>query len=162
MEGYITKDYITWVLLSQTRNALLKARDKELRQYGITAVQAAVLCWIQAIGNSATPAEISRCMLREPHTISRLVDRMVRKGLLSKTKDLERRNLVRVSLTEKGRQAYYHSTKVKSVHKVVSCLSEEEREQMNLCLKKLRTAQLKELGVKCKLAYLKHLMKSNI
>ena len=48
------------VLLFQARDAIFRAREQELSQYGISTVQAAVLFIIQKIGHRATPAEISR------------------------------------------------------------------------------------------------------
>ena len=149
------KDFITWVLLNQARNAVFKARDRELRQYGVSAGQACVLCAVEVIGNHATPSEISRYTIREPHTTSQVLSRMEKKGLVRRTNDLERKNMVRVALTKKGKQAYYQSTKLESVSKVLSCLSEEERHQLNAYLQRLRAAQLKELGMEVELPFLR-------
>ena len=63
---------------------------------------------------------------------------MEKQGLVRKVKDLDRKNLVRVVLTEKGREAYYHSTKRESIHQIMSFLSEEERQQLRHCLQTLR------------------------
>jgi DNA-binding MarR family transcriptional regulator len=146
----VDEDYKLWVLLSQAADATLRARQKELDRYGISAAEATVLFVIQAIGERATPAVITRWLLREPHTVTELLNRMEKKGLVTKTKDLERKNLVRVSITEKGRQAYQQSTKRKSIHKVLSSLSQEERQQLMASLAKLRNKALKELRVEHK------------
>ncbi len=61
------RDYNLWVLLHQAKDAVFKARQKELSQYGISAMEAAALFIIQAIGNKPTPAEISRWIFREHH-----------------------------------------------------------------------------------------------
>ena len=144
------EDYDLWVLLGQAADAILRAGQKELDRYGISAAQAAVLFAIQAIGERATPAEITRWLLRESHTVTELLNRMEREGLVTKTKDLERKNMVRVSIIEKGRQAYQQSTKRKSIHKVMSFLSQEERQQLMASLKRLRNKALKELRVEHK------------
>lgn len=47
---------------------MFKARDKELRKYNISVRQAGVLFVTQAIGRKATPAEISRQLLRRSHS----------------------------------------------------------------------------------------------
>jgi DNA-binding MarR family transcriptional regulator len=107
----VDKDYALWVLLLQMRDAALKLREKELSQYGISPEQAGVLFIIHTIGNTATPVEISRWLLRKHHTVLGILGRMEKAGLVRKTKDPERKNLVRVTLTEKGRQAYYQSTR---------------------------------------------------
>jgi DNA-binding MarR family transcriptional regulator len=44
--------------------------------------------------------------VREPHTITKLLHRMEKVGLVTKTNDLEKKNMVGVSITEKGQQAY--------------------------------------------------------
>jgi len=147
------QDYNLWVLLQQVGHAAFKARQKELNQYSISNTQAMVLFVIQAIGNKATPAEISRWVFREPHTVSGLLNRMEKEGLVRKVKDLERKNLVRVSITEKGQQAYHQSTKIESIRKVISSLSEEERQQLRSSLETLRDKALKELGVNRKLPF---------
>jgi len=146
----VDEDYNLWVLLHQTTDAVLRARQKELDQFGISVIEVGVLVVIQAIGEKATPAEISRRIFREPHTVSALLNRMEKRGLLRKTNDLGRKNLVRVSITEKGRQAYDKSTRRKSIHKIMSSLSEEERQQLGSCLEKLQNKAFKELIVEYK------------
>ena len=141
----VDEEYSLWVLLSQAADATAKARQKELDRYGISTVEAAVLFTIQAIGDTATPAEISRWLLRESHTVSELLSRMEKDGLVSKTKDLDRKNLVRVTITEKGREAYDHSTKWNSVRRLMSSLSEGERRQLRSYLERVRDRALKEL-----------------
>ncbi len=137
------KDYNLWVLLHQTRNAILRIRDKELRQYGISTREASTLFNVQAIGDTATPAEIARWAFREHHTVSALVNRMEKKGLITKTKDVDRKNIWRVSLTEKGQQAYRQSLKRESIHAVMSSLTENERQQLETYLRKVRDQALK-------------------
>jgi DNA-binding MarR family transcriptional regulator len=141
----VDEDYKLWVLLNQATDAALRARQKELDRYGISVAQATVFFVIQAIGEKATPAEITRWLLRESHTVTELLNRMEKEGLVTKTKDLERKNMVRVSITEKGRQAYEQSTKRKSIHKVMSSLSQEERQQLRSYLERLRNKALGDL-----------------
>jgi len=143
----VDKDYTLWGLLIQAKDMVFKAREKELRQYGISPEEAAVLFIVQSIGNQATPAEISRWLLRKPHTVSGILSRMEKKGLVRKTKDLDRENLVSVTLTEKGQQAYHQSTKIESIRQIMSSLSEDERQQLSSGLKKLRDRALKQLGM---------------
>ena len=140
-------DYNLWWLIVHMRRAMYKARAKELFQYGITPEEAAVLFIVNAIGRQATPAEISRWLLREPHSTSGLIDRMVKEGLVRKVKDLERKNMVRVAITEKGQQLYNQSTKRESVHRIMSSLAGDECQKMWECLRKLRDKAFEEIGV---------------
>jgi MarR family transcriptional regulator, organic hydroperoxide resistance regulator len=134
-------------LLFQTRHAMSKARDRELAKYGITAEQAAVLFCVKANDNPPTLAEISRWLIRESHTISNLVKRMEQAGLVKKTADLEKKNQIRVSLTEKGELAFEKSIIRNHYHRVVAVLSRKERRELWTSLMKLRDEALKEIGI---------------
>jgi MarR family transcriptional regulator, organic hydroperoxide resistance regulator len=150
------QDYNLWVLLRQTRDAMVKARERELEKYGISSIQAAVLFTIQAIGAEATPAEISRRLVREPHSVSGLLNRMERQGLITRVKDLPKRNMVRVVMTDKGREAYEQSTKRLSMHEIMSVLSEAERNQMWGYLERLRDKAMKLAGIGYELPFPPH------
>lgn len=147
------RDYNLWVLLHQTRDATYNAREKELRQYGISLMEAAVLFIIQAIGDEATPAEISRWLFRKQHSVTALLVRMEKRGLVKKTRDLARKNMVRVTITEKGTQAYSNSANRDSIHKIMSTLSEEEHGQLSASLLKVRDVALKEIKIDYELPF---------
>ena len=146
--------YNLWLRLILVRDAIHRARQGELRQASITVSEAGVLFYVQALGDRAIPAEISRCLFKKPHGISTLISRMEKEGLVAKVNDLERKNLLRVEMTAKGRQAYNHASKRTVIHRIMSSLSEEERQQLSSYLEKLRGRAFKELGLKKKLAYL--------
>ena len=137
------QDYNLWALLAHVRHAMYKARQKELDRYNIRPRRAAVLFVIQAIGGMATPAEISRWLFREPHSISVLLSAMEKEGLVKKSKDFNRKNLIRVELTEKGHEAYNHSLKRTSVIEAISTLSEDERQQLASYLERIRDTAIK-------------------
>jgi len=137
------QDYELWVLLAQTRELMYKARQKELAQYNISPQQSAVLFIIKALGDEVTPAEIARYLLREHHSVSELLKRMEKDGLVSKIKDSAKKGRVKILLTQKGEQANKHSMKRKSIKEIISCLSDEERQQLQSSLKKLRDSALK-------------------
>ncbi len=137
-----------WVLLGQTRDIIRNAIRKELEQFNITSRQAAVLMIVQANADRITPAEISRQLFREPHTISAVLKRMEKQGLLTRHKDLDKKNLIRVALTEEGRKLYSRTSNRKSIHKIFSCLSEEEFRQLSAFLDKLKRRGMKEIGMK--------------
>jgi len=145
------EDYNLWLLLQQTSDATVRARQKELDEFGISVVEVGVLEIIhQNFGDLATtPAAISRMIFREPHSVSALLNRMEKKGLLTKAKDLDRKNMVRVSITDKGRETYYKSTR-NSIYRIMSPLSAQEQRQLGACLEKLRNKAFKELTVEHK------------
>jgi DNA-binding MarR family transcriptional regulator len=146
-------DYELWYLFHQTSDAMGRARENELRQIGISRMQRAVLFIVKAVKVPATPAEISRWLFREPHTVSGLLNRMEKQGLVRKVKDLERKNLIRVVITEKGEEAYNRSRETKVVHKILSCLSPKKKDNLRAYLKRLRNEALAQTGVRHQLPF---------
>ncbi len=145
--SYSDADNDLWMLMTHTRYAIYRAREKELLRYDVSPEQVGVLFIVQVLGNRATPSEISRFVLRQPHTISALIERMEEKGLVKKMHDLDRKNLVRVSLTEKGKKVYDISTKRGPIHRIMGSLDADERSNFQKTLEKLQTQARKELGL---------------
>ncbi len=135
-------DYKVWVLLNQSRDSMHRAREKELRKHHISSMQAAVLFIAKSIEGKVTPSEISRWMLKAPHTTSTILSRMEKQGLVKKNREKGNGREVIISLTKKGERAYQQSEKIESVRDIVSCLSKEERQQLNSYLVRLRDASL--------------------
>ncbi len=150
---FTDEDYQLWWLLIYARRIIYMARKKELGKHGITSEEAAVLWAVKSIGPNAKPAAISRWLLRKPHSISGLVSRMEKRGLIRKINDLARKNWVRVELTEKGEKAYVSSLSRESIHRVMSNLSEQERSELGICLEKLCKGGVAEVGQKIQLPF---------
>ena len=140
------KDYNLWVVLDQAWTAIFNGRGKELAQYDITAMKAWLLFIVKTIGDEATPAQIARVMHRRAHSVSGLLDRMDEDGLITRAKDLDRKNLVRVTITDKGKKALKYTMKRESIHSVMSVLSQREEEQLYSLMVKIRDRALKEEG----------------
>jgi DNA-binding MarR family transcriptional regulator len=152
-KSVVNDDHRVSALLEQTSDAMLRVREKELAPAKISAIEAAVLFVLENAEKPTTPAEIARWILREPHSTSRLLQRMEAKGLVTKSKDLVRRNLVRISITARGRQAYEFSLKRESVYSLMSYLSDKEKQQLDALLRKLLNASLSELRIKRDVPY---------
>lgn len=123
------QDFFLWVTLYRTVNAMLKVRQKELRRCGLSPAQTSVLHVVHTRNNRVTPAEISRELMRDPNTITEILISMEKDGLLKRVKDLPRKNMIRVELTEKGRKSYQETTRGQSVSKMLSVLPKEEQQQ---------------------------------
>jgi len=141
------EDQDLWLLLTHARYAIFRAREKELQRYGVSPEQVSLLFVVQALGNKATPATLSRHIIRQPHTVSALVDRMARRGLVKKLKDLDRKNLVRVVMTEKGQKTFELSTKRGPIHRIMNTLNEEEKKTFRGYLERLLAKARKEIGL---------------
>ena len=139
------RDYILWMLLTQTRNIVYKAREKELGQYGITPEQAGTLFAIHSVGKEATIAEIGLQLVREPHSVANLLSRMEHHGLVIRKKPRDGRRAATYQLTPKGLEAYGNSTRRESLHKAMSGLSKEEGEKLEMYLRKILHTTLKDM-----------------
>lgn len=137
---------MVWLLLSQTRSAIFKVRHKKVGQY-LHPNQAAALVSVWALDGQITPAMLARRLFLEPHSVSELIIRMEKKGLVRKTRDSKRGNVVRISITDKGRDVCTHVMGQGLIHKIVSVLSDEQRTQLRSSLTLLYREALKELGV---------------
>lgn len=135
-----------WLLLARTRSALFKARQGRFGQ-NIRPSQAAALIVIWAYNGRATPALLSRYLFLEHHSVSELITRMIGKGLVTKNKDEKRKNVVRVTITEKGREVCHNAMQSDYVRQLISALSQEKRAQLQSCLQILLGNALKELDV---------------
>ena len=145
-------DIDLWVLLDQTRDAISRAREMELSQYKITKVQASVLFMLLTQNGKVALSDISKWILREPHSISSLISRMERNGLVKKSKE-PGDDRIQVILTEKGQQIYSQIT-WRSIEMVFSSLSEEEKLSLQFNLKKLRTQARSLMGLDYKPPFL--------
>lgn len=135
---HINKDHYVTILLSRTKDEIYKARKAELDRHNINIAESAVLFAIMAIGEKATPTEISRLLARKPHTISELVSRMEKEKLVRRVEYRNNKSRVRVALTKKGREVYYQASKQGYFHEIMSCLSDKERQQLISYLIKLK------------------------
>lgn len=92
-------------LITQTRNALFAALDKEMRPLDLTASQFVVV--IGAMRERArTVNEFCQLVGIDAGPMSRLLDRMEAKGIVRKVRDLQDKRQVNVTLTEKGAALY--------------------------------------------------------
>lgn len=146
--------YALWLLLLQTNKAIHMARKEELGRIGISVSDAGILYYTEKLGMKATPAEISRCLSKLPHGVSTIISKLEQKGLVQKVSDLNRKNMVRVVLTERGKKTQQKAKQREAIHNIVASLSEEESEHLMGLLQKLRNKALKRIKLRKKLEYL--------
>jgi DNA-binding MarR family transcriptional regulator len=148
MEGSILSDhkYILGTLLQQVRDLLVAAKNNDLRQHGITARQLAILDIISLLGGKVTPTELSTKLLRQPHSISSLITRMEKRGLVSRKANPDIKNSINITLTEKGKQILKDSFEPDTIPEIIACLSEQELQQLISSLKKIRISAMERLS----------------
>ena len=111
-----------WALIAQTKDAILRARERDYARYGISNERRAVLFTIQNNGGRATPVEIARGLFRELHSITEMLKRMEADGLITRHKGTGR-SKVEVELTEKGLDVFKQSLCNETDKRIFSVLS---------------------------------------
>ena len=145
---FVDDDYKLWVYLARLRAAMIKAREKELRNYGIRFRHSTIIYAIDVLGDKATPYEIANLIFREPHSIIEALGRMEKQGLIKKIRDFTtKKSLVRAELTEKGKLFNRQANKRESIHRILSALTDAQRINLVDCLETLWLSTTKELGI---------------
>jgi DNA-binding MarR family transcriptional regulator len=140
------KDYSLWMLLAETKLALFKAREKKIGHY-VHSNQASILVIIWSHEGQATTSMLSKAVSREIHTVSGLISRMEKRGLIIKSKDPVRKNITRLAVTEKGREMAKEVIQIDFVRKIISSLSEDQKAQLRPCLSILLKAAQNEMRI---------------
>lgn len=135
-----------WVLIAQTKDAILRARERDYARYGISNERRAVLFLIDNNGGCSTPSEIARSLFRELHSITELLKRMEGDGLVVRRKGTGRAK-VEVELTEKGKDVFAQSRYNETDQRIFTVLSRSERESLAASLWKLRNKTFHDLGL---------------
>jgi DNA-binding MarR family transcriptional regulator len=145
-------DLNLWVLLDQSRDVIAKARELELDHYKLSRVQVTVLFILLMENRGMTIGEICNWNVREPNSVLSLINRMEKIGLVKKVRDADD-DKVRIFITEKGRKLYTNASRL-SIEMIFSVLSQEEKQQLNSSLRKLRSKARELLGIDFKPPFL--------
>lgn len=126
-------------LLDESCHASTRVIENSFRGIGLSMMQAGVLLTITEVREPVTPADLSRWMFREPHTVFALLRQMEKRGLIHKVKDLQRKNMVRIELTDEGREVLHMTgPTLRVIKKIASCLSEAEQAELASYLGRMR------------------------
>jgi len=128
-----------WLLLRRVGDALGLCQDLVYSKYGLTSEQVAVLAAIKSRG-PLRPSEFSSILERSPNSMSMIIDRMVKTGLVRRTRDRKDRRAVFVSMTDKGREAVEPAvpTGWQFIHKILSPLSYDDQRALADMLETLK------------------------
>jgi len=141
-----------FVLFDQTRDTLIRAVELELKQSKTNFAQCHILYVLIQEKNGMTQGDLSKWVLRNLNTVSTLINKMEKEGLVKKTKNKED-GKVYVTLTQKGSEEW-DEVGERAIFLTFSVLSEEEKKQLKVLLKKLRTRARNILGLDFKPPFL--------
>jgi DNA-binding MarR family transcriptional regulator len=131
-----------WWIFLQTRDAVFKVRHRDLLRHGVTLRQSGVLT-IVTLNGRTTAAEIARWIMQEPSSVTGLLNRMEKQGLIKRIVNPHKVGPVGIVLTDKGRRIYQKTQNRETVHEMMSVLSASERKNMESYLKKIRLQAMK-------------------
>jgi len=117
-----------WRQVYQTYTLLKKCEDQIFDDYGLTTEQCAVLGAIEYFGGSMKITDIARWLERSTNSISMIIDRMVKAGLVRRVRSKNDRREVRVTSTSKGQDALKPANLagLEVIRKILSPLSYED------------------------------------
>ena len=122
-----------------TNNWLSEKINIIFDEWGMTPRQFNILRILRGEGKPLSTMQIRQRMLDKMSDTSRIVDRLVKKGLVKKTPNGEDRRLVDVVITPKGKKLLEKIDPLEDeMDKMVTHLSEEEARTLNILLDKLR------------------------
>jgi DNA-binding MarR family transcriptional regulator len=118
-----------WLLLHRVRDVLARCEDSIFSEYGITLEQFTVLGQVKGRGGPMRIIDLAKVLERGPNSVSTLVDRMVKAGLVRRTRDRRDRRTVDVTLTSKGEKALEQAIPAgwEFIQKILSPLSCEDK-----------------------------------
>lgn len=129
-----------WVLCHQTHNLVTKCEEKAFAAAGLTPQQFGVIMAIKNIKPPVTPTEVANWLDRSTNSVSMIVDRMEREGLVRRRRDMRDRRSLRLVITKKGEETFEQALEPgwELIEYVLSSLTSEEMQILNELMEKMR------------------------
>jgi DNA-binding MarR family transcriptional regulator len=90
-------------MINKARNILTVEMDAALKDLDISSQQMGILMSL-ALGEAATPFELSKALGIDTGLMTRMLDKLEAKELLERSRSLEDRRVVNLALTKKGEE----------------------------------------------------------
>jgi DNA-binding MarR family transcriptional regulator len=137
-----------WFLMHRDVGLFRVCEDQVYGEEGLTMEQFTVLAAVKQIGPPASVIEIARWIGRSSNSITAIVDRMVKAGLVRRTRDRVDRRIVNVSPTSKGDDLFRLGVPAgwEFIHKIMLPLSEADKQALARSLETIRYETLKYLN----------------
>lgn len=138
-------DYKLLLVITQVSDGLMLARESEVKQFGITAVQAKVLGMLINHGRPVTIAGLSRRLQRKHNGVTALVNRMKKDGLLYTESSEEFKGQNVVGVTDRGEEIYGQVRNIPLISAIFSHLTNKQKHGLIEKMLTLRSHAVKEL-----------------
>jgi DNA-binding MarR family transcriptional regulator len=143
-----------YILLDQADSIVTNAIELEIKHLRMTQPQVRVLTMLSREDKPTTLEELANQTFKEFNSVSTLINRMEKKGLVKKVKKPGELKTY-VALTEKGSDLYYNQITERSIHLIFNEFTSEEKQQLESTLKKVRDKTRDLMGLSYKPPFLR-------
>jgi DNA-binding MarR family transcriptional regulator len=137
-----------WFLMHRDVGLFRRCEDQAYGEKGLTMEQFTVLAAMKYIGHPVGPKNIADWIGRSPNSISMIIDRMVKAGLVRRTRDRVDRRVVNVTATSKAENLFEQAIPAswEFIRKVMLPLSEADKHTLARLLETMRHEALDYLN----------------
>jgi DNA-binding MarR family transcriptional regulator len=137
-----------WVLLRQVPNLVSRCEDQVFGKHGLTTERHAVLMAIRQIDGPVRPTDVARWLDLSVNSVSMIIDRMVKAGLVKRTRDRKDRRTVFLTATEKAEKSYMKASAAgwELIQEILTPLSDKDKRTLIELLETLRDKTYDYLG----------------
>jgi DNA-binding MarR family transcriptional regulator len=138
-ETYSAEDSVGF-LVASLRTRIFKAVDIEMSKLGFTAAQWTILR-VLAAGEPPTAADLCRQLNYDTGSMTRMLSRLERKGVITREPSESDRRVVRLRLTPAGRKLHpkLRDVVIRVLNHLTHGMSSEEVRALNEQLKRMRS-----------------------
>ena len=129
-----------WLLLRQVPNLVARCEDQVFSKHGLTTERHAVLMVIKHIHGPVRPTDVARWLDLSVNSVSMIIDRMVKAGLVKRTRDRKDRRTVFLTATDKAQKAYALASVAgwELIREILAPLSDKDKRSLIKLLETLR------------------------
>jgi DNA-binding MarR family transcriptional regulator len=129
-----------WLLLRQVPNLVARCEDQVFSKHGLTTERHAVLMAIKHIDGPVRPTDVARWLDLSVNSVSMIIDRMVKAGLVKRTRDRKDRRTVFLTATDKADKAYVLASVAgwELIQEILAPLSDRDKRTLIKLLETLR------------------------
>ena len=137
-----------WILLRQVPNLLSRCEDQVFSEYEITRERHGVLMAMKHIGGPVRPTDVARWLDLSVNSVSMIIDRMVKAGLVKRVRDRKDRRTVFLTITSKAEKAYVLASVAgwELIQEILAPLSDKDKRTLIKLLETLRDKTYDYLG----------------
>lgn len=138
-------NYRLWMYLNTVSFTISRLRELELAHFGITVEQSSIMKVLVDSGKPVTSKYLENATLRQHHSISTIINRMMKLNLVDRERKPGEKNY-RIFITENGR-LFLSKITTKAIDVTFCVLSDMEKQNLAACLRLLYTKARNSLGV---------------